>query len=91
MKTCLLSTSLTGGAWWGEKHAQPLLAARQHPFPIVRHTSAATSLKRAAVEETYPAVEESYHGVGAFFHGILFFPARAPLSLPAAPQKIDAT
>ena len=50
-----------------------------------------TKLKRAAVEESYPAVEESYHGGVTFFHGILFFPARAPLSRPAAPQKIDAT
>ena len=50
-----------------------------------------TKLKRAAVEETYPAVEESDPAVGTFFHGILFFPARAPLSRPAAPQKIDAT
>ena len=37
--------------------------------------------------KTYPAVEESYPAVGAFFHGILFFPARAPLYRPAAPQK----
>ncbi|MGN1244468.1 MAG: hypothetical protein ACI4TQ_04615 [Alloprevotella sp.] len=91
MKTCLLSASLSGGAWWGEKRAPPLLTAQQRPFPLVQHTSAATSLKRAAVEETYPAVEESYPAVGTFFHGILFSPARAPLSRPAAPQKIDAT
>ena len=50
-----------------------------------------TKLKRAAVEETSPAVEESDPAVGTFFHGIYFFPARAPLSRPAAPQKIDAT
>ena len=91
MKTCLLSASLSGGAWWGEKRVPPLLATQQRPFPLVRHTSAATSLKRAAVEETSPAVEETYPAVGTFFHGILFFPARAPLLRPAAPLKIDAT
>ena len=48
-------------------------------------------LKRAAVGKTYPAVEETYPAVGTFFHGILFFPARTPLSRPAAPLKIDAT
>ncbi|MGN1244327.1 MAG: hypothetical protein ACI4TQ_03885 [Alloprevotella sp.] len=41
--------------------------------------------------KTYPAVEETYPAVVSFFHGILFLSARAPLSRPAAPSKIDAT
>ena len=47
--------------------------------------------QQAAVGKTYPAVEETYPAVVSFFHGILFLSARAPLSRPAAPSKIDAT
>ena len=47
--------------------------------------------KREAVGKTYHAVEETYPAVVSFSHGILFLSARAPLSRPAAPSKIDAT